>query len=674
MGVQVSPRTAVLLMGLMVCTLSSRANAAVVPEDSLSEGDRPIYEQAFTLAGKSEFSAARTTAMQGRQALLNKFFIWLDLTHKQDDTRPSDDFAAYDAFLAANPDWPRLDAIRRSAEERLPGDFSDQKVILWFGQHEPVSVAGALRLAAALRAVGGVAAAADLVRRTWRTGSFTGEQEAAFLALYGGMLQRSDETARLDRLLDQREFAAAERQAKRLGQAYSWLAKARRLLVLDRPGVDAAVANVPPSLQDDPGLLYERARWRQRRNRDDGVVELLDRAATAMRWPERWWPLRQWAARRALDAGDTALAYRLASHHGLKTGVEFAEAEWLSGWLALRFAQAPEQAYQHFVRLYDGVSTPISRARSAYWAAESASRLGDPDSARAWYTRAADYATAFYGQQAIARLGRTLDLDLDANIEVPEAERSAFEAQELVRLVRLLGTFGQQEHVTTFLTHLRGQADTASAHQLHAELATAVGRPDQALFTAKQASGRGLTGAGDLFPVPPDIARQLDGTQSPEPALVLALIRQESAFDRQAISRAGARGLMQLLPATAHHVARKLNLPFQRARLSEDAAYNMKLGRAYLSQLLEDFEGSTALALAAYNAGPRRVESWIEAFGDPRRPDVDPVDWIERIPFSETRNYVQRVLEGHVIYRLELNGQRTVMPLSHNGKELGQLP
>jgi soluble lytic murein transglycosylase len=263
---------------------------------------------------------------------------------------------------------------------------------------------------------------------------------------------------------------------------------------------------------------------------------------------------------------------------------------------------------------------------------------------------------------------------LVTSIAVSESDRSAFEALELVRLVRLLAVFDERRYVTTFLTQLRRQADTAVAHQLHAELADDVGRPDQALFTAKQASGRGMAVAGRLFPVPPDIARQLDGSQSPEPALVLALIRQESAFDRRAVSRAGARGLMQLMPATAHRVARKIKLPYQRARLTEDTAYNMRLGRAYLTQLLDDFEGSTALALAAYNAGPHRVVRWMKAFGDPRRPGVDPVDWIERIPFSETRNYVQRVLEGQVVYRLALDGQKTVVPLSRTGKELGQLP
>jgi len=674
-GVQVSLRAAVLILVLGICALPQRAEATALPEGgSLYEADRSIYEQAFALAKKSEYGAARTTALQGRQAELNKFFLWLDLTHKQDGKPQRDDFAALDAFLTASPDWPRLTAIQRRAEEELPAEFSDEEIVVWFAGRDPRSVTGAMRLAKALRAVGGSAAVTDLVRQTWRHGYFTKEEEAAFLALYGSALRTSDQVDRFDRLLDRREFSAAGRQAKRLGQGYRSLAKARRRLMLDRPGVDAALAQVPPGLQDDPGLLYDRARWRQRRGRHDGVVELLDRAAGVVRRPERWWPLRHWVARNALNQGNTALAYRLASVHSLKSGVEFAEAEWFSGWLALRFEQSPAQAYRHFVRLNDGVSTPISRARSAYWAAEAAERLGDPETARDWYARAATYATAFYGQQAIGRLGRTLDLDLKASLAITDAERSAFEARDLVRLVRLLAAFDERRYVRTFMTHLRRQTVTAGAHQLHAELANEIGRPDQALFTAKQASRQGIQAAGHLFPVPPEITRQLNGTGSPEPALVLAVIRQESAFDGRVISRAGARGLMQLMPATAHLVAKKIKLPYQRARLTEDTGYNMQLGRAYLGQLLEDFEGSTAMALAAYNAGPHRVERWIKAFGDPRRPDVDPVDWIERIPFSETRNYVQRVLEGQVVYRLALNGQRTVMPLSRRGTELGQLP
>ncbi len=667
-------RAVVLFLALGICIAPSSAGAAGAPAGNLGEAERAIYEQAFALAEQSDYGAARATALQGRQAELNTFFSWLELANRQDEETQRDTFWTLDAFLTANPDWPGLVVIERRAEEELPAAFSDDEVILWFAGRKPRSVAGATRLAKALRAVGRDAEAIDLVRRTWRHRSFTKEEEAAFLALHGGDLRSSDQIVRLNGLLDRREFTAAKRQAKRLDRGYARLAEARRRLVQNRAGVDAAIARVPSSLQDDPGLLYDRARWRQRRGRYDGVVELLDRAAGVLRRPERWWPLRHWAARGALAQGDTALAYRLAGAHGLKSGIGFAEAEWLSGWLALRFEEAPARAYRHFVLLNDGVSTPISRARSAYWAAEAAAQLGDRDLARDWYGRAATYGTAFYGQQAIGRLGRTLDLDLEARLAITDAERSAFEARELVRLVRLLTDFDQRRHVKTFMTHLRRQTVTAAEHQLHAELAQEIGRPDQALFTAKQANRQGIQATGHLFPVPPEIARQLDGTGTPEPALVLAVIRQESAFDREVISRAGARGLMQLMPATAHVVAKKIKLPYKRARLTEDWGYNMQLGRAYLGQLLEDFEGSTALALAAYNAGPKSVERWIRKFGDPRRPEVDPLDWIELIPYGETRNYVQRVLEGQVVYRLALNGQKTVMPMSRDGKQLGQLP
>ena len=673
-----SLRVVSVLSVLGLCLWSPQALATAVPDSipspgGLSETDRAIYQEAFELAEEADYAAAKATARQGRQAELNAFFLWLELRNRDGDPRPGE-FQALDAFLADHPGWPRRAAIERRAEDALPAGLGDEAVVLWFAGREPRSVTGVLRLAKALGNLGRDAGARELVRKTWRQRSFKREEETAFLARHGKDLETSDHLDRFHRLLDRREVTAAGRLAKRLGQGYPKLAKARARLMLNRPGVDAAIAQVPPEMLDDPGLLYDRARWRQRRGRTEGVIELIDRAAPVMRRPDRWWPLRHWAARRALSQDKTAIAYRLASAHGLKSGVSFAEAEWLSGWLALRFEQAPEQAYRHFVRLNDGVSTPISRARSAYWAAEAAERLGDSETAREWYARAAAYGTAFYGQQAIGRLGGTLDLDLAAIPAITEAERSAFEAQELVRLVRLLAAFDQHGHVKTFMTHLRRQAVTAGAHLLHAELANAIGRPDQALFTAKQASRRGLPAAGHLFPLPPEVTRQLDDAGAPGPALVLAVIRQESAFDGRVISRAGARGLMQLMPATAHLVAKKISLPYRRARLIEDTAYNMRLGRAYLGQLLEDFEGSTALALAAYNAGPHRVKRWIKAFGDPRRPEVDTVDWIERIPFSETRNYVQRVLEGQVVYRLALNGQRTVMPLSRTGKELGAAP
>jgi soluble lytic murein transglycosylase len=634
---------------------------------ALSEADRKIYSEAFRQAEKKDYDGARKTAARGGEALLGEFFEWLELTRDKDDG----DFAESSAFLDANPHWPRLGTIRRRAEESLPKDLHTAQLVAWFGERSPKTVEVALLLVEALRAEGQEAAAIRLLRETWTTSRFSADEERDFRTRYLGLLSRDDEMARLETLLRLRSVAAARRQAKRLGAGYPELAEARLKLALDRPGVDGAIGRVPAGLKNDPGLLYERARWRQRRGRVEGVIELIDQAGPVIRRPERWWALRHWAARRAFAEGDFAASYRLASGHDLKQGAGFADGEWLAGWIALRHLNDPKRAYAHFARLHGGVGTPISLARGAYWAGEAATALGDTQTAAQWYQRAARHATAFYGQLANARLGQPLELDL-ANPPAPSAEaKAAFEERELVRLVRLLGAFDQRKHQKTFFTHLRRQADSNLDHHLLAELAVSLGRPDQALLTAKQARRNGALMAAHLFPLPADLGAKVTAVSAPEPALVLALIRQESAFDPQAVSRAGARGLMQLMPATAHKVARTINAKYSKSMLTEDPALNLRLGRAYLDELLQDYSGTNILALAAYNAGPRRVRSWIKEFGDPRDPDVDPVDWVESIPFNETRNYVQRVMEGLVVYRLALTGQRTVMPLDLAANEVG---
>lgn len=663
MQVRFRPGTIVLFLALAAAPW--RAAASLLPE-----AEKQLYDAAFQHAEKKRYGDARAQGAKGGHRLLSKFFVWLDLSRGKD----GGDFEELRAFIEANPHWPQLSKLRRRAEENLPKDLSDAGVLAWFRNRAPLTVEGAVRLAAALRNTGDGDGAARLLRKAWIEGEFAKTEERHFRKRYGALISRSDDIARLDRLLRQRRVAAARRQARRIGGAYRRLAEARLLLALDRPGVDAAIRRVPAELQHDPGLLYERARWRQRRGRTDGVVELLDEAGPVIRRPERWWWLRHWAARKALREGHHSVAYRMTSRHDLKDGVGFADGEWLSGWIALRFRNDPERAYRHFARLYDGVSAPISLARGAYWAAEAAAALGDADGARLWYERAAQHGTAFYGQLASARLGRPLDLELDPAIEVSAEDRAAFEERELVRLVRLLGVFDQREHKEAFLGHLRRQAGTPLDYRLVADLALSAHRPDQAVITAKRARRQGIFMPDHLFPAPPEIREQVTRAASPEPALVLAVIRQESAFDTRAVSRAGARGLMQLMPGTARTVARRLDVPYRRAMLTDNPAANLRLGRAYLDQLLVDYGGTSILALAAYNAGPRRVDRWIKDYGDLRHRDVDPVDWIEQIPFNETRNYVQRVLEGRVVYRLALTGQRTVLPLRPAATQVGRAP
>ena len=657
------PGTVLLLLAL--CAVPWRAQAALLPE-----AETRLYDAAFQLAEKKRYAKARAESAKGNHRLLNKFFVWLDLSHAKGDN----DFHELIAFLEANAHWPGLAKLQRRAEDILPEDLSDAQVLAWFEGRPPSTAAGAMRLAEALRNTGNEAAATGLLRNAWVTADFSKSEERSFRNRFGAVLLPSDELARLERLLQRRTVASAQRQARRIGKGYPELAEARLKLSLDRAGVDAAIRRLPAALLNDPGLLYERARWRQRRGRTEGVVELLDQAAAVIRRPERWWRLRHWAAQRALRKGQHDVAYRMVSRHGLKDGVGFAEAEWLAGWIALRFRDDAMRAQRHFARLYDGVRTPISRARGAYWTAEAAAALNNKEEAERWYRRAAAHGTAFYGQLAGARLGLPLSVDLSTAVAVWAADRETYEESDLVRLVRLLGAFDQRKLQQTFLRHLRDQAQTATDYRLLAELSQSVGRMDQAVIAAKQARRLGVFMPTFLFPLPTPVYNAVAAAPSPEPALVLAVIRQESAFDPKAISRAGARGLMQLMPATAHQVAHRIGVPYRRAMLTENPAANLHLGRAYLQEMLDTFSGTSMLALAAYNAGPHRVVRWIKDYGDPRHPDVDPVDWIEQIPFDETRNYVQRVLEGQAIYRLALTGQRTVLPLRPAATELGQVP
>jgi soluble lytic murein transglycosylase len=620
----------------------------------LSEADLSVYSEAFEQLEAEAFESARDTAAKATNALPAKVIYWLDLTREETKA----EFADLAQFIEANPDWPRQSSLLRNAERAMPADLPDGDLLAWFEARPPVTTEGGLRYAEALKRAGEDDRATALLREIWIEFRLTTAQEKAFLKQYGKLLRIDDHIDRLDRLLWQRSARAARRQARRIGDGYVELAEARLLLAFRRPGVDRAVSRVPERLREDPGFIYDRARWRRRKGRQQGVIALLDPPRPEAPHPEVWWPLRHWAARGALDRRDFAVAYRLASHHGFETGLGFAEGEWLAGWIALRFVKDSDRAYDHFVRLYDGVSTPVSRARGAYWAGEAARAQGDEPPAEYWYGLAARHVSTFYGQLAARRLGQPLATALPSPIGPQPVERREFARRELVQVVRLLGQIGQKKIQRRFLDRLRKLASTADEFWLTAELALEQGRPDRALRTAKEARKDGLILPEHLYPLP-----KLPHEEAMDRNLLFAVIRQESQFYSEVVSGAGARGLMQLMPATAKRVAKTLKIPYRRSKLTQDPAYNMRLGITYLTQMLDRYQGSRLLALAAYNAGPHRVDRWIKRFGDPRKPGVDPIDWAERIPFGETRNYVQRILEAVPIYDLRMAANQVDLPL-----------
>lgn len=630
---------------------------AMAGQSLLSERDRTAYSDAFEAIGKKQFGRARLLAEQAENPMPGKVIRWLDLIRTRSDGDQAS-FSEFAEFLDQNPGWPSQTSLQRAAERAMADDLPDERVLAWFGRRPPLTVDGTLRYAAALLRAGESERAVKLLGQAWIGLNFDQEQEIAFRQRYKQLITPEDEIARLERLLWQRSDNAARRQAKRIDNGYVELTDARLRLARRRPGVDSAIKRVPAHLKNNPGLNFERALWRQRKGRAEGVIELLDPPRTDVAYPELWWRLRRRAVRWAIDNGDHAAAQRIASHHGVDHGLVFAEGEWLAGWIALRFLKDPKQAYQHFVRLHDGVSSPISRARGAYWAGEAAAAKGTAKWAKHWHRLAAQHSTTYYGQLAARRLGQEPSVVLPQSVRPTLEERAKFDRQELVYVVRLLGELDQRKAQKRFLDHMRQTAGGAADFQLVAELADSQGRPDIALRTAKDARMAGFILSDQLYPKPP--LQAIDGLN---PALMFALIRQESQFYPEAVSGSGARGLMQLMPATAKLVAKGLNLTYRRDKLTEDPIFNLKLGSAYLIQLLERFDGTVMLALASYNAGPHRVQQWIKNYGDPRRAEVDAVDWAERIPFSETRNYVQRILETVPVYETRLNSRRANLPL-----------
>ncbi len=566
----------------------------------------------------------------------------------------STDLAALEAFLVAHPHWPQVDQIQRRAEGLL-AERADAEALAFFATRAPLSTGGWIRLARALAASGAEDGAVAIARRLWADTPLTEGEFQALLDRFGPRLTDLHE-ARLDAMLWAGNAAEARRLIPRVGTGAARLAEARLALQARATGVDALIAAVPEGLRGDPGLAFDRFAFRLHNNLlDEAAALLMERGPEALGRPEAWATGRQRLARRAFLAGDYAQTYRLAAPNGLTDGATMVDLEWLAGYVALRHLNRPEEARRHFARLRDRVVSPISLARGAYWEGLAFEALGQPEQARAAFDFAAQYQTAFYGQLAAERLGIPLDEALVRPAPNPDWRQTRLAQSDLVEAAILLHTLGEWHEARRFVTHLARNLDNPAELGALADLWLARGEPNFALNVAKIAVMSGHVLMPAYFPL-----TGLERMDLPAPAdLILAVARRESEFDPAVISHADARGLMQVLPSTGRLTARRLGLPFDETRLISDPDFNALLGAGYLDEMIDRF-GAYSLVTAAYNAGPGRPARWIGEFGDPRDPDVDPVDWVERIPFTETRNYVMRVLEAMVIYRAILTGQREI--------------
>jgi soluble lytic murein transglycosylase len=607
----------------------------------LSDRDRELYKEAFAKTVDGKWAEAQKIAAGARERLPAKLLRVLELG------AGGGDLAQVMQFMAANPDWPYLGTLRQRAEEAMAGQ-PDDVALAWFAKYPPQTMKGDVTLAEALRRAGKDAEADGLIRDAWIYANMDAREERLFFDRYRRTLRDQDHLARLDRLLWDSQVPAAQRMMQRMDERHRLLATARIRMIRLQGGLDAAIARVPEDLRNDPGLVYERLRYRRRKGDFEGARELLLNLPHDLRRPAEWWTELSYVIRRTLDAGDVSLAYRIAKAHRQDGGAALADAEFLAGWISLRFLRDTKEAREHFAALREFVRFPVSKARAAYWLGRTAEAENDPAAAEKWYREGAAHLTTFYGQLAARRLG----LDIAALPPEPQPTREqaeAFERAELPRLVRMMAEVGERERVKTLFRHM----STVFAREPHehaqiARLATQMDLPDEAVRAARRAerAGTPLTVLGY-----PTVALGKRPGDSLDAALINALIRQESGFDREAVSRAGARGLMQLMPDTARLVAKEINVSYQPHALTEDPGFNMLLGRTYLRRMIEEMGGVPA-ALAAYNAGPSRAKRWMRNNGDPRVDEDALVDWIELIPIQETRDYVQRVLENDFVYRL----------------------
>ncbi len=560
------------------------------------------------------------------------------------------DWKEYGAFIASHPDWPGLATLRRAGERRMPSGMPAEDVFAFFAAEPPQTGIGALRLADAYAASGREAEAEAEAIRAWTTFSMAQPERTAFMARWKPVLAGHHE-ARLDMLLWRGQTAEAEAMLGLVSPDWQRLAQARIAIRRDTEGLQYAITQVPAGMKNDPGLAFERYLYRVNKGRwQDAEAYILEAStsAKALGKPDLWMERRANLARQALEDGDVAGAYRIASRNFGTAGSDYADAEWVAGFIALTRLGKPQVAVEHFQRFKAAVATPISLGRAGYWLGLAYEHAGDSTAARAAFEEGAKYQTSFYGQLAAAKLPVPPEPALDPGPVVPEWRDEAFMRSSVVQAAYLLHLAGDDRRAAQFFRHAAETLAPPDRAAL-AQMAIDIGRPHIGIRIAKDAAADGVILPAQYYPLHP-IA---DQSWPVATEYAMAIARQESELNARAASEVGARGLMQLMPATAERTAERVGLPYDLGRLTSDPSYNARLGTGYLAQMLAYYDGSTILATAAYTAGPGRVDKWLASFGDPRA-GTDPIVWIESIPYEETRNYVMRVLEGVEVYRHRL--------------------
>ena len=655
-----------IVIAIFFCMIYLGVSSVCKADKGLTTKDAFSLREGLKEANNSNFTSTLSWISKTKNPLAQKLLTWAYLINAD----PNSNLETLLNFIVTNPDWPNQISLQRFAEVSMKRNTPDNLVESFFRVRPPLTPYGKTRLGQMFFNKGQIEKGISIIRDAWVNGNFYKSREKTFYKRYRKYLKIKDHYRRLDRLQWEGKYWPSRRMLWKIPNDYRALGIARMFLRHNLGNVDNAIAKIPVSLKNDIGLKYERLRWRLQEGKYISALKILNDPIDDLVQPELWWRKRELVIRYLLHKGDAKKAYHLARDHKINANeskhlIAYSEAEWLAGWIALRFLANAEVAEVHFKNFYKVVKFPISRSRGAYWVARAIESLNSSKkglaSAEIWYRLGALHSTTYYGQLSLARLQSKTGIELAPQPKPTNHEIKVFNTHELTRAMRMLVDANQSDMLRPFAMALDKVSNKSWWRYLTIKLLQTSGRNDLSLKIAKLEGRENWKFTEAAFPqiTPFPNVQSIKNIKVPETPLILAIIRQESAFYVKARSQANAQGLMQLMPYTAQQVAKNLRIPYSRRRLINDSVYNLTLGQAYLSNLLRNFKGSYILALSAYNAGPKRSKQWIKRFGDPRDSKVNSIDWVESIPFPETRNYVQRVLENLQVYR-SLQGKNSV--------------
>lgn len=631
-------------------TVRRKARRKIIVRKPILSAPHRQLSHAIDLAKKGKFDAARTQARQSGLAHSGKLIDWLILQHSNSPAKASD----IALFLKTHPGWPHKKRLLARAESAyFFHPLSSQHTIDYFTAQPPQTGIGKAALARAYKRKGDTENAKIWLKRVWHKYTLSQSMEKIILTDMGHLLTTKDHLARVAHFTFAQAPRAIMRLKRLLKKTDRAAAYAQASLLFFSKRAMARVRAVPKALKNSPPLQFALARyWRKKDKYDKTQPHILKAPSRAspMNNPKAWWTERHVTARYLLGKGKMEQAYRLSRPHGVAAGNSFAQAEFFSGWLALVHLKMPQEALEHFTVLRNGVKKPRSIARAEYWCGRAHRALKHEKLALKRFEAAAKYSKTYYGQLALDELGETRSRAIAIDKPKPDPLTKAyFEATDLVQITRMLAKAHRDGLVRDFMFALMNNSSFRAEALAVANLAHELKLPHIGIRIAKKAEERGHDMGTHAYPF--GILPKYPQLKSVDMALLYGLIRQESEFNASAKSWAGARGLMQIMPGTARLIARQYKQRYRRDKLTKDPAYNLRLGSAHLQDLINNHRGSYIMALASYNAGPGRTIKWTSVFGDPRGGKMDPIDWVESIPFNETRDYVQKVMENMYIYR-----------------------